>query len=383
MLYKRVAVGFILVIHLATLAGCGTISGDVHGYISYNESDDSFMALTVIENITVANNDAKKHGIHQDYLVSLFKNRQDIICFPEINILERKIYSTAFLYVDLEHYRHINLSEKQKAGDLYKSPFFLNRILVQPGNFYSGNNGSLCYSHIIGIAGKDLDLLIANELKSANDDFAGQNKRMMTARETPLTETNRIEGRYYWDDFPTNETLEFWIDQPTDILHLHRDMNYLIASIQMTEADSLTFLDYLGKRLTEYEGDADNISNKLEEYSKMEQGPYTRGISEVEMHRLLEEKQQLFSSVFRLIYDSITIQPTPRLGIVRLSARINLLSAYNLDVHGKILRRLDNLTISSEDIKNSADTIQQLRTAGISVHNDIRTDAIVEKFFDH
>lgn len=163
------------------IAGCsdGPLYATRSSHVIYDQVRDEFGHMRVFYDIHVIRkkstpeNKLDPQKIKQareesvDYLISLWKNRNDLIMGPDLlggGEIE-------FLYVGPHEYRIINLQARFDEQEAKKSLADLSKIIIRPGEFFASPEGTLCYYHCCYVPGRMIDELITANMEMLNDSL--------------------------------------------------------------------------------------------------------------------------------------------------------------------------------------------------------------------
>jgi hypothetical protein len=399
---------WLLALCFSCLLGCGPIQGDHTQLVAYDRSGDSFRVLHVFSNVRVVTSEEKEKATHYAYLANLWRNREDLLLFPTFTGATDR-FSSAVLYVDRHHGRHISLSSMGERGPLANMPN-LGRILVTPGKFFSTSHGALSYSHEIKLQGRDFDALLRNEVEGLNKLIVDMSKSELVRRKQGGAVITWGEFRKSWQRslskepresvegagqggtvrpehmIPFNElTLTHWAKRDSRTLFsVSRTESTVRVSVAGAYRDILEFSRFVAlfqgtmspERVRQY-------TTQQFEKERAAEGAVdlvTRGVSPKELLTLQIRGVEKQADAVRPILSSLKDEEVTVAGMSRLSVTIDLLKILNCAPPNGAHSRYSAIVASDDSISASQLTAVHLRKAGVLVSVTETLEKVLKRF---
>jgi len=166
-------VGLALIVACSIGCDASHLNAIASSHLAYNEERDEFHHLRVYQHIRATRESSgnkespefvsgeKRRGEALDYLASLWKNREDVIVWPNL-ITPLAGAEAQLLYLSSREFRMVNLGSRSNDSKVYQSLIDLDRVRIRPGEFFLSSEKSLCYSHACVVPGAVVDDFISH-----------------------------------------------------------------------------------------------------------------------------------------------------------------------------------------------------------------------------
>lgn len=347
---------------LLAVAGClltGCVERRTALHLWFDEQADVLHILHVHTHI-LGHDKAER-----DWLVKQWHWRDKMI--PTIRILGY----TAYLRQSSDSYQQIDL-DSPSATELptFKTDLPLGDIIIRPGNYFSGPDGALAYTHQIDLPGKTLDALLQRGIDATREEWK---KGIDVERER-----RKNGGKVFsWEECRETllQSVESW---GTDGPPVAVADDQRATPERCLSDESLTKLDgaLKSKRLLQREGSQLSLSLPLTETDRGQLVSiygevHERALAKFKAKEVPKDVQALIDDAFLDFVRDIIVKPgTDDLLIVscRLPRSLSV-PAHEID-----------MPPSADDQALQKDTLAAVKSAGVPVRSDVKIDEVVSRF---